>query len=122
MMTRILDLEAQVSALTERMHKTIEDYYIEVSGSTNPATINLIYELEDIDTTGLDRVWKAENDYRIVHTETNGWEIQDNLSATLLSCNGGTKPATSEDNPYDETWSDLSTSAVVLIESPEIII
>lgn len=121
-MTRILDLEAQVSALTERMHKTIEDYYIEVSGSTNPSTINLIYELEDVDVEGLERVWKAENDYRIVHTETNGWEIQDNLSATLLSCNGGTKPASSEDNPYDETWSDLSASAVVLIESPEIII
>ena len=122
LISRIEILENKIQKLISEQIKTFEDFYIEVSNSTSPSAINLTYELEDSSLSGINRTWSAENGYRIIHTVENGWEIQNELSATVLSCNGGVKPVTSKDNPYNESWIDLNNENIIITPTTEIIL
>lgn len=122
LVSRIQLLQNQLQQLSSTQVRKYQDYYIQISDAINPSGINLRYELDNITSINTNRIWLAENGYRIIHTQENGWEIQNELSATIISCNNGIKPITSQNNPYDETWYDLSSNLIEFNIQPEIII
>ena len=122
LISRVNFLENNVDSLKSNQVNFIDDYYIIISGSVNPSTINGTYEMDINTLSGTSRIWTDINGNKILHTEENGWEIQNAVSNTILSCNGGVKPTISEDFPYNESWLDLNENEISITYSDEIII
>lgn len=122
LISRVNFLENNVDSLKSNQVNFIDDYYIIISGSVNPSAINGTYEMDINTLSGTSRIWSDINGNKILHTEENGWEIQNSVSNTILSCNGGVKPTISEDFPYNESWFDLNENEISVTYSNEIII
>ena len=121
-LSRFDTLENNLNLLSSNQIQFIKDYYVIISDSSNPSGINETYILDDISLSGFDRMWESESGNKIIYTQENGWEIQDDSLSTLLSCNGGTKPENSEENPYDEDWTDISENELTITYSNELIV
>ena len=72
--------------------------------------------------SGFNRVWESNSGNKILYTEENGWEIQDDELNTLISCNGGIKPTSSDEDPYNEDWADSNENIISFIYSNKLIL
>jgi len=122
LISAINGIKTNIDILSANQIQFVKDYYVIISNSVNPSGINDTYILDNISLSGFDRIWESESGNKILYTQENGWEIQNDSLSTLLSCNGGTKPDNSEENPYDENWTDDNENELTVTYSNELII